>query len=319
MKVITGRRKQPVKIMIYGPAGAGKSTAAADWDDEPPLFFSGQSGDSELSVGRYCFDEKTGRCYARDWSEVLKGALDVAAQSRIKTVVFDELGAMEQKCAEYLCEKHKWPSVAHLGYGKGEGALHAEMRVLLKIIEDIWAKGSNILFTLHAKQGKVPNPKGEDFKRFEPALTSVGQSGFICETFMGWCSSVLFLTPEMETTKVGEDTKRKTIGAGSGVRKLYTQERAWLAAKCHYRNVDSEFEVPLNQPLAEFKAQIAEGQNVEAMSAKVRRLATAATGDLARQTAEWLATPAAKDLGALLDMSAYLSAQTAAPAPTKAA
>ncbi len=304
-----------MSVFLYGPQGAGKSSCAADFPD--PLFLSGQEGSSELDIDkRWCFDDKSGRTFAFSWDEILHALAQIKNGNGFKTLVIDELQAIELLCAAHVCAQEK-PVASSLGkigggFGKGEVALMAEMRKLLKAVEEIWSQGKHVVFCAHAKQGKVPRPEtGETYQRYEPALVSVNNTDIV-GMFVGWCNAVLFLRPEVEVASKGEGFAKKTIGVSTGRRVLHTEGEAALIAKCRYRGVDPVIEVPRAKPMGEFFRQVAEGQSVEAMQKRVKSLAEQVGGDWPSKVSTWLATPAANDLSALHERAAWFKAQQAA-------
>lgn len=312
MKIISGRRKAPMSVFLYGPQGAGKSTAAADFDD--PLFLSGQEGSSELDVKRWCFDDKTERTFPLTWDEVLSALAQLKSEKGFKTLVIDELQAIELLCVAHVCATEKVTNIGKIGggFGKGEAATMAEMRKILKSCEEIHACGKHVVLCSHAKQGKVPRPEtGDSYQRYEPSLTSANNADSV-GMFVGWCSAVLFIRPEVDLATKGEGVTKKTIGISTGRRVMHTEgEAAWIA-KCRYRGVDPVLSLPPHKPMAEFFRQVAEGQDVKAMQAKVKSLADEVGGDWPAKVATWLSTPAANDLVALHERATWFKAQQAA-------
>lgn len=304
-----GRKAAPFSVFIYGPQGAGKSTAAADFPD--PLFLSGSEGSSELDVKRVAFDgERTG---AQSWDEVLSSVVALKATNGFKTLVIDELQAIELLCAAAVCRREKVDSLGKVGggFGKGEVALLAEMRLLLKAAEDIHSAGKHVVFCCHSKQGKVPRPEtGDTFIRYEPALTSVNNAD-IGGMFVGWANAVLFIRPDIAVAKVGDGFNKKTIGVSSGERHMHTEGEAAWVAKCRYRGVDPVIVLPATHPMAPFFGQVAEGQSVEKMQAKVKCLAEQVGGDAAVNAAAFFKSSAANDLTALHEAARNLKAMAA--------
>jgi len=314
VKIISGRRAAPFNVFLFGPQGAGKSTCAADFPD--PLFLSAQEGSSELDVKRWCFDEKTERTFALTWDEVIDAMTKIKAEKGFKTLVIDELQAIELLCAAHICKRERKASLGEVGggYGKGEVALLAEMRILLKLAEEVWASGKNVVFCSHSKQGKVPRPEsGETYMRYEPALTTVNNAD-VSGMFVGWVSACLFLRPEVSTAVKGEKATAKTIGVSTGRRIMATEGEAAWVAKCRYKGVDAVIEVPSVKPMADFFKQVEDGRSVDAMKARVKDLADKAGGDWPAMVGKWLGTNAANDLAALHERASLLKDQVPAAA-----
>ena len=60
-RVVKGRLEAPVRVLIYGPEGVGKSTFAADAPS--PIFLAPEAGTNQLDVARFPMPEA--------WQDVL--------------------------------------------------------------------------------------------------------------------------------------------------------------------------------------------------------------------------------------------------------
>jgi hypothetical protein len=289
IEFISGRRRLPPRLLVYGPPKVGKSTFASESDD--PLFISGEAGDTELDVKRYVFDKKTGRTHPITWTEVLDAVRAAKSGGAFKTVVFDGMTALEQLCVAHVCTTSKWKCLAEPGFGRGESLLLSEMRLFHKEVEDLWTKGIAIIFVTHSKLARVKNPEGDEYQRHEPALTSVN-GGDVQGLFLGWVDAILFARPEVETAKL---ESKRVLGVATGRRLLHTEGTAAFVAGGRYGNVDPVLELSY----AEFRRQMEEGQSPEKMRAKVAQLLKAVGPETAKRVTDWLATPAANNLSAL--------------------
>lgn len=304
IEFITGRRRVGMRLLVYGPPKVGKTMFAAD--AEAPIFLSGEDGDTELDIKRFPFDKKTERTHPNSWDEVLKALGEIAKHGGGKTLVIDGLTTLEQLCASYVCERQspKWKSLQDPGYGKGEGALLAEMRVFLKLVEELWTtKGMAIILIAHAKVGKVKNPLGDEYTRHEPHLCSIG-TGDVSGLMVGWVDAVLFARPEVETAKAGD---KRVLGVSTGRHLLHTQGTAAFVAGCRYGNVDPV----LDLSFAEFRRQVEEGQSIEKMRTKVAALAATVGGETVKRVTDWLARPESQSLQALVRASSSLKREVA--------
>ncbi len=110
----------------------------------------------------------------------------------------------------------------------------------------------------------------------------------------------MYIELDIDTRKIGPDQAKRVIASSTGARIGHTQLDATYIAKCRYRGTDADFVLPEEGPLAEFRRQVTEGQDSEAMVRKVRALVDAA-GDnpAAKKIGAWLATGGAKDLTVL--------------------
>ncbi len=285
IKILSGRVKSAPRILIHGHPKVGKTTAASELDD--PLFISGESGDGQLNVKRYVFDERTSRHWPQSWTEVQAAVGEIAKDPTCcKTLVLDGFGALEKLATAHVCAANKWPNIGNPGYGKGEAALLAEVQGFLRRLEDVWCKGISIAFVCHTQMQKVKRPDGSEYPRFAPALTSVN-GGDVAGLIVGWCDAVLFAEVEVEVAK----TEKKTIGVGTGRHIFRTASDPQWVAGGRYGNVPAVMDLDMKA----WRAAVAEGQDPKAMAAKLIEAAKGLDEKTRESMSKWLSTPAAND------------------------
>ena len=103
LPIKSGRLNKPVKAVIYGLEGTGKSTLAAQTPN--PLFLDTEGGTTYLDVSR--IDQFTG------WEGLLNTIEEVARDtSCCSTLVIDTADWAEQMAIKHICEKYKQPAYA---------------------------------------------------------------------------------------------------------------------------------------------------------------------------------------------------------------
>ena len=110
LPIKSGRLNKPVKAVIYGLEGTGKSTLAAHTPN--PLFLDTEGGTTYLDVNR--IDQFTG------WEGLLNTIDEVARDpSCCATLVIDTADWAEQMAIKHICEKYKQTGLESFGFGKG--------------------------------------------------------------------------------------------------------------------------------------------------------------------------------------------------------
>ena len=110
LNFITGKIDRPLKVVIYGTEGIGKSTLASKFPD--PLFIDTEGGTAHLDVRR---TQKP-----QDWDELITLVREIADTPEVcKTLVIDTADWAESMCIEYICRKYSQPGIEAFGYGKG--------------------------------------------------------------------------------------------------------------------------------------------------------------------------------------------------------
>lgn len=215
--VISGRVAEPMRVLIFGVEGVGKSTAAAGAPDA--IFLDADRGTSRLNVRRFPRPDT--------WLDVMEAIGELTtAQHPYKTLVIDTLDALESLCWRHVCAAKRVASIEDFGYGKGYSAALDTWRTLADALERLRAaRAMHVVLVAHSWIKSFKNPAGDDFDRYELKLNAKA-SGFWRE----WCDAVLFATHETHTYEANGRTK----GIMSGARVLHTERCAAWDAKNRY-------------------------------------------------------------------------------------
>ena len=214
LKIIEGKEKRPLKVVIYGPEGIGKSTFASKFPD--PLFIDTEGGTSNLDVRRI-------KCN-KSWDELLLIVKEVIKNPTIcKTLVLDTADWSETLCINAVTEKYRKNNIEDFGYGKGYVYLLDEYTKLLTLFDQVIEAGINVVITAHAKPRKFELPEEQGaFDRYEMKLTKQ-----VAPVIKEW-SDALFFTNYKIYVVTTESNRRKAQG---GKRVLYTTHNPTYDAK----------------------------------------------------------------------------------------
>ena len=150
LPIKSGRLSKPVKAVIYGLEGTGKSTLAAQTPN--PLFLDTEGGTTYLDVNR--IDQFTG------WEGLLNTIEEVARDpSCCTTLVIDTADWAEQMAIKHICEKYKQTGLESFGFGKGYTYLAEEFARMLRACENVLASGRNVVIVAHARVRKQELPE----------------------------------------------------------------------------------------------------------------------------------------------------------------
>ena len=220
--VVRGRIAKPLRVLLFGVEGVGKSTFGANAPS--PIFLGAEDGTSELDVARF---PQPG-----SWDEALEAIAELTrAEHDHKTLVIDTVDWLEPLCWSKVVERASdkdIKTIEDFGYGKGYVAALDEWRVLLASLERLRsARGMHIVLLAHSWIKTFKNPEAEDFDRYELKLHAKA-GGLLKE----WCDAVLFAQYE---TYANKDSKTKRVrGVSTGARIVQTQRTAAWDAKNRY-------------------------------------------------------------------------------------
>lgn len=216
------RQEAPVRLLVHGPGGCGKSTFAAA---APSPIFS-QTEDGLTNIDAHAFP------LAKSWGEVLAQADSLATEPHTyKTYVLDSLDHAEPLCWAAVCDLgdakgKRMPNIEAFGYGKGYVAALDQWRVYLSKLETLRRRGMNIILIAHSVRKSVKNPEGDDYEQWQIKLHDKA-AGLIKE----WVEVVGYASHEVLTL---ENENGRVKGIASGKRVLKTAPAAGYDGKTRF-------------------------------------------------------------------------------------
>ena len=213
LPIKSGRLNKPVKAVIYGLEGTGKSTLAAHTPN--PLFLDTEGGTTYLDVNR--IDQFTG------WEGLLNTIEEVARDTACcSTLVIDTADWAEQMAIKHICEKYKQTGLESFGFGKGYTYLAEEFARMLRACENVLASGRNVVIVAHARVRKQELP--EEMGAFDHWELKLSRQ---CAPLLAeWPDLLLFVSYKTFVSSTESGSKK----ASGGKRVMYaTHHPCWDA------------------------------------------------------------------------------------------
>lgn len=236
--VTSGKVVRPLRVLLYGTEGIGKSTFAAS--APAPIFLGAEDGSDHLNVARFPQPET--------WGDIMDAVRTLATEEHsYRTLVIDTVDWAEPLCWRQVCAETRAKSIEALPYGKGYTAALEHWRALivaLGMLRD--RKKMNVILLGHTHVKNFKNPEGPDFERYQLALHEKA-SGALRQ----WADELIFARAEVFVAKDGQRAK--------GV----SGERIAHTAGCAAFDAKSRHGLPERLPFswADFAAAIEEARN----------------------------------------------------------
>ncbi len=263
LKISKGVIAGAVKVLVYGVAGVGKTTFAAQFPK--PLFIDLDRGSEKLDVERVDG--------LKEWPEVVATLTEIALtlsrgeEFPYQTIVIDTADKAAEMCTRYICNRDGKKNIEDYGYGKGYGFLAAAFSAdMLAWTQAIVDAGVNVVIVGHAMQRQAVNPDtAEAYDHWELKLPGKNANS-IGALVKEWADMVLFA---YQTTDVVNKDGKKV--ARNLRRMMRTQTSPFADAK-------SRFDLPEVLPFSydEIKKYIPAGGKKDSVLVEAQKKKAAA-------------------------------------------
>ncbi len=221
-KITKGRTTVPLKVLVLGTEGVGKTT-----------FVAGAPKVRVLDLDRGSFEQDVERAHADTFEEVLEWIEDARTDDKVQTFAVDSLSRLEAFIITKVCGPGDTGGLAAFGggYGKGDDAALQYWRQFLGSLDRL-SVTKHVVLVGHTAVKAFNDPLGLTYDRF-----SLGLREKAAAPIKQWVNYTLFARAEV-STRIQEKTK-KTIGVTSGARYLYTDNNPAYDAK-HRGNLPAQ-------------------------------------------------------------------------------
>ena len=231
--IVTEHKRQPPRIVVYGPHGIGKTTFACS--AVRPIVIRTEDGLGTLDAPAFPL--------ANDFGDVMDALIALQGDHKYRTAVIDSIDWLEPMIWAQVCRQHNVANIEAVGggFGKGYVAADEQWKRFLDGLTSLRDRGMTVILIAHAEIKTFNAPDTEPYDRYQPKLHKRA-SALVQE----WADVVGFAHYEVFTQKTDTGFNKKVIrGAGTGSRILSLEERPAFVAKKKY---DLPVEMPLDWP-----------------------------------------------------------------------
>lgn len=207
----------PVKVVLYGPEGIGKSTFASQFPGA--VFIDTEGSTRRMDVQRLPVPTS--------WAMLMDEVAEVAKGSvPCGTLVIDTADWAERLCISAVCGRFNRKGIEDFNYGKGYTYAKEEFAKLLDRLEEVIESGRNVVITAHSQIVHVDQPDAVgSYDRW-----TMKTSKQIAPLLREWSDMLLFANYKilLEKSDASKNAKNKATG---GRRVMYTTHHACWDAK----------------------------------------------------------------------------------------
>ncbi len=221
-RITRGRQPMPLKVLIVGAEGVGKTT-----------FVAGAPKVRIIDLDRGSYEQEVERVEADTFDAVIEWIEDARTDDSIETLAVDSLSRLEGFITTKVCGAGDMGGLATYGggYGKGDDAALQYWRQFLGALDRL-SKTKHVVLVGHTAIKNFADPLGPSYDRFALGLREKAAA-----PIKQWVNYTLFARAEV-STRIHEKTK-KSLGIASGLRYLYTDNNPAYDAK-HRGNLPAQ-------------------------------------------------------------------------------
>jgi hypothetical protein len=227
------------RVGLFGPGGVGKTTLAAtapgpvgfiDLDDSLPIL-KPSLGDLDIRrvAGITVWQDIHDALYSDGWDDIRTIVIDSATKAEELALAHVLATVPHERGKDVVIKR-----IEDYGFGKGYQHLYETFLPLLADLDRHVRAGRNVVLVMHDCTSAVPNPRGEDWLRWEPRLqhSSSGKAS-IRLRLREWLDHLLYVGYDLDVKLRTQAERAKNTGKGTanGSRMIYPAETAWCMAK----------------------------------------------------------------------------------------
>lgn len=235
-RIKTGPTHEPLRVLLHGVEGVGKTTFAAG---APGAVFLGpEDGGGDLDIHRITVGS---------WADTLSAVQELTHEEHpYRVLVLDTVDFVERLCHQHITKGSGSLEKVEGGYGKGYKIAAEELAKFLQALDVLRTRRRMAIIGLaHTSIVKFDDPTEAAYDRYQPRMHKDAAG-----LWMGWADCVLFANYDIKVRVAAGGTAPEILKKGKAIdrapdRLIYTERRPAFDAKNRYR---LPFEIPLSWP-----------------------------------------------------------------------
>lgn len=216
-------------LLVYGPAGMGKTTFALSCPNVLYLPVSPEAPPRGIQCKR--LDPAT------DFNTMINNLRALYKdQHPFEAIVIDSLDALEPFIVAETCRKNGWPDIETPSYGKGWQANDQTWRLFINAVDSLRRRrGITIIWTALAESSNHEDPGMPPFKKYSLRLQKRGEK-LVTQA----ADAVFFLNTKTSLKEIDTGFNQKIhVADGGGTRWIFCDARPAFIAKNRFGMPDA--------------------------------------------------------------------------------
>lgn len=227
LNVKRGPTREPLRILLHGVEGVGKTTFASKFPGA--IFIGSEDGGGDLDIARMP---------VATWKQAAERVNDLLTEPHdYRVLVIDSIDFLERLCWQSLMDDRKVTTIEDVGggFGKGYTAATEEAGRFVKLLDTLRERRRmHIVAISHTEIKAFADPTAASYDRYQLRLHKGAAA-----LYSGWADCILFANYEIKVRtesggKGAEILKKGKAASGTPGRVLYTEHRAAFDAKNRY-------------------------------------------------------------------------------------
>lgn len=221
--IVKGKQPKPIRALVYGGIGVGKTHMASKADGVMFLDFEG--GKDEFDAPSFPLYDNNATF--GDGLEALRVLWEQHKKLGVKTVCVDSIDWLQQKAWKSICLEHNVDSIEKLPFGKGYQYSLSLFQTFLAGLDSLRALGMDIILLAHSQIVRVESPILDPYDTY-----TIKVDKRLRGTLLEWSDLVLYAEFETFTRKASEKFGQAVYkGTSTGKRIMHTTGAAGYEAK----------------------------------------------------------------------------------------
>jgi DNA polymerase III delta prime subunit len=232
-EILSGIKKRPLFLIIYGSPGVGKSQLASQFGES--IFFDMENGTDFLNVNRVKINSFDSLVEGIKWF----------TDQKADTLILDSLTAIEKLSVEKVLQETGKESIEEMKYAEGHRLAAEKTNRVINGCKFLRSKGKNVVLVAHTVVRDIKGVDSDGYNRIEFDCYKT-----LTTTISSEVDGCFYMRPVVR--QIGDKKKRAVT---SGARELLMSDQAGALSKSRLSHMPPTYEFEFEETADKINAQ----------------------------------------------------------------